>query len=137
MPQLVFGHAPLDHITLASLADEETPDWDEPAITLEVSGSSDKTRFRTFQSIFSIADLRIFLDQLRVVLQDNTQGAYLASSDDKLKLKMRGQGTGSFQLDFEVSDAPEHRKAAERTHFIDRTQVKELVAAVETLLKLP
>ena len=134
MTKLVIGQPPHEHVTFEAVERADGPESDEPAARFAVSGSATDVRFRSFHAVFAVTDLVNFLGHLRQIAKDNTQGGYLESLDGKVKLKLRGEGTGTCEADLELSDAPDRRQPHSRTHVIYRHQLEELMRTLESFL---
>jgi len=131
---MVLGQEGGDHIALRFIDRVDPPDWMEPAISFEVTGTSTGVRFRTFETLVAVEDLKNFLDHLREAETDNTAGGFLQSANQEVSVKLRGQGTGTIDLDCEISDNPELRKPTSRSLVLYPRDLSRLIRQVEQLL---
>jgi len=131
---MILGQENGDHVSLKFINRVDPPDWPEPAMTFEVTGTSTGSRFRTFETLVVVEDLKNFLDHLREAETDNTVGGLLQSAHQEISIKLRGQGTGTFDLDCEISDNPELRKPTSRSFVLYPGDVPRLIQQAEQIL---
>jgi len=131
---IVLGQRGGDHVALRVTESVEPPNWTEPAIRFEVTTTPPAGRFRTFEALIALEDLQNFLAHLHEAEADNTVGGFLHSANQELTVKLRGQGTGTFDLDCEISDNPEVRKPQALSLVLYPSDLPRVINEIEAVL---